>query len=71
MAIQHLSTPCSECGFPIAGQPGETVICANCGITGKITAISIPDPLFWGSLGILLGLILAKSKVVGEKLARL
>lgn len=71
MAVQHLSATCPSCSFPISGRPGQVTTCPNCGITGTITGVEIPSPIFWGGLGILAGLILAKSKVIGRKLAEL
>lgn len=71
MATQHLSATCPSCSFPIAGRPGQVTTCPNCGISGRITGVEIPGPIFWGGLGILVGLVLAKSKYVAAKLARL
>ncbi len=71
MTIKHSYVDCPSCSFPVSGSPGQSVSCPMCGISGTITGVDIPSPIFWGGLGILVGLILAKSKVVGEKLARL
>lgn len=71
MAVQHLSAECPSCSFPIAGRPGQTTTCPNCGIAGTITGVEVPSFIFWGGLGLLAGYLLAKSKVIGEKLARL
>ena len=71
MAMQHLSADCPSCHFPIAGQIGESVFCPSCGISGTITGVDVPSPIFWGGLGLLVGYFLAKSKVVGGQLAKL
>ena len=71
MTEQHLSAECPECSFPIAGRPGQVTSCPNCGIQGKISAVNLPDPIFWGGLGLLAGFLIAKSKVIGAKLSTL
>jgi hypothetical protein len=71
MATRVSYADCPSCGFPIYGRPGQSATCANCGISGTITGVSIPDPIFWGGLGLLAGFIIAKSKYIGAKLARI
>lgn len=71
MAEKPLSANCPSCSFPIYGHPGEILDCPNCGITGKISAVGIPDPIFWGGLGLIAGIIICKSKIIGKKLATL
>jgi DNA-directed RNA polymerase subunit RPC12/RpoP len=68
---KYVTATCTECGFPISGQMGQNVICPNCGEVGKITGVNVPDPIFYGILGIALGVVLAKSKTIGKKLATL
>jgi len=72
MTTQYLSAICPECGFPISGNPGQTTTCPNCGLSGTISeGVEIPNFLFWGGLGILVGVILAKSKTIGGQLSKL
>jgi len=40
-------------------------------VNEAISGVEIPTGLFWGGLGFLAGFFVAKSKFVGEKLARL
>ena len=64
---------CSKCGYPIAAEYiGQTVSCPDCGsINQAISAVNVPDWLFWGGLGILAGVVLARSKAVGRQLGRI
>lgn len=71
MPTQHLEAPCPSCNFPVAGQSGQSVSCPNCGISGTLSGVEVPNLIFWGGLGFLAGYLIAKSKVVGEKLAQL
>lgn len=71
MAVNVTYADCPACGFPISGLPGQVTTCANCGITGKISGVEIPNPLFWGGLGLLAGFIIAKSKYIGAQLSKL
>lgn len=71
MVMQHLSASCPGCSFPIAGQPGASVSCPNCGISGTISGVDIPTPIFWAGLGLVLGFVLAKSKVVAGHIAKI
>ena len=65
------SAPCPDCGMPIAGEPGISTSCPNCGITGTITqGIEVPQAVFWGGIGIIIGIVLAKSKTVGAQLSK-
>lgn len=54
---------CIECGFPIAtsGREGEEISCPMCGTSGiskRISAVTIPDPLFFGIMGFTIALVL-------------
>lgn len=54
---------CVSCGFPIAAsdREGERVSCPSCGTSGilkRISAVTIPDPLFFGVMGFTIGLVL-------------
>lgn len=54
---------CNVCGFPIAtnGAEGSSVQCPSCGATGilkRISAVTIPDPLFFGVMGFTIGMVL-------------
>ena len=71
MSVQVSYADCPSCSFPVAGQPGQSVTCPNCGISGTISGIEIPGPIFWGGLGILIGFVLGKSKYVGEQFSRI
>lgn len=64
---------CASCGYPIAAEHvGQTVSCPMCSTVNEaISGVEIPTGLFWGGLGFLAGFFVAKSKFVGEKLARL
>jgi uncharacterized protein (UPF0212 family) len=66
MAIEVITTECPQCGSTIAGTPGWLAKCPGCGIQGKIAGVTLPDWLLWLPLGIVLGVIFAKSKHVAE-----
>jgi len=52
-------TKCSVCGYPIqANVEGETTVCAYCGETLIAQGVTIPTPLFAGTLGFVLGVFL-------------
>ena len=63
---------CSVCSYPLtATHLGQREICPMCHtINEAISGVDIPNPIFWGGLGILLGFILAKSKWVGGVLGK-
>ena len=64
---------CSSCGYPITAEfIGQQVTCPMCSTVNEaITGVEVPSVIFWGGLGFLAGFLVAKSKVVGEKIARL
>ncbi len=63
---------CSKCGYPIAAEyVGQVATCASCGtISQAVSAVNVPDWLFWGGLGILAGVVLARSKAVARQIGR-
>ena len=65
--------PCASCGYPLTAHYAEEIQnCPACGVANKsIGGVSVPDPIFWGSLGILGGLILSKSKWVRQQLDKI
>lgn len=71
MASKTFVADCPSCSFPISGQLGETLSCPNCGISGTITGVEVPNVIFWGGIGFVTGYLVAKSKRVGQKLASL
>jgi len=64
---------CSQCNYPIAASyVGETVSCPMCNTLNEaITGVDVPNVIFWGGLGFVAGYLVAKSKTIGTKLARL
>ncbi|MBW2559613.1 MAG: hypothetical protein JRE40_02035 [Deltaproteobacteria bacterium] len=57
------TVPCLSCRFPIAtsGVEGDSVTCPACGTKGiltRISAVVVPDPLFFGFLGFGFGMVL-------------
>lgn len=70
MAIKTTFADCISCGFPVSAQPGQTITCPMCGVSGTISGVEIPTSLFWGGLGLLAGYLIAKSKYIGGKLSR-
>lgn len=72
MSVKTMGS-CSICGYPLAASYiGEQLTCPMCStINEAISGVEIPSPIFWGSLGILVGLVLSKSKYVAAQLAKL
>ncbi len=72
MALKTIGS-CANCGYPLAAEAkGEQINCPMCStINEAISGVDIPNPIFWGGLGILAGLILAKSKFVSRQLAKI
>ncbi len=64
---------CSGCNYPIAASyVGEQIPCPMCSTVNEaITGVEVPSVIFWGGIGFLAGFLVAKSKAVGAKLARL
>jgi len=70
MTTKSTYADCPDCGFPISGHPGQAVICPMCKISGTITGVEIPTGLFWGVIGFVAGIAIAKSKYVGSKASK-
>ena len=71
MATKYVTATCSECGFPISGRSGQSINCPHCGVSGKISGVNIPDPLFWGVGGLVLGIIIGRSIHISKQVGRL
>lgn len=75
-----MQVSCVGCGFPIAtsGAEGASIDCPSCGTSGILAtkvgqAISVPGPLFFGTLGFVLGVFFAPAMLkmaqkLGEKM---
>ena len=72
MAIKAISK-CYSCGYPLAIEDvGQTINCPDCGsINQSISAVSVPDWVFWGGLGIVAGFIIGKSKFASKQFGRI
>ncbi len=60
---------CASCGFPIAtnGAEGDQVSCPSCGASGILAkvgqAVTLPGPLFFGTLGFVFGTVLGPALI--------
>ena len=64
---------CAECGYPLAAEAaGQVVTCPMCGtVNESISGVDIPNPIFWGGIGLLAGFLIARSKWVGQQMGRI
>ena len=63
-------TKCASCGYPLtADHIGQTITCPMCSSVNEAIAqgVTLPDWVFYGGLGVLVGIILAKSKYIKEQ----
>lgn len=64
---------CAACGYPIAvNEIGDQVACPNCHtINEAISGVTIPDFLFYLTLGAALGFVAGRSKIMASQLSRI
>lgn len=63
---------CVGCGYPITAEhAGQEVSCPMCNtINEAITGVTIPSPLFFGGIGLLLGIFLGPAMMAGSEWGR-
>lgn len=69
----YVESSCATCGYPIAvHEAGEIQACPSCGaINQTVSGVNIPDPIFWGGLGFLAGVMLTAGALgKGLKMAK-
>lgn len=68
-----ITTKCASCGYPLgADHIGQQVSCPMCSSINEAIAqgVTVPDWIFYGGFGVLVGIILSKSKYVKEQIGK-
>jgi len=62
---------CPTCGYPVAASfEGQSAVCANCGEHLISQGVTIPTPLFAGSLGFVFGVLIGPAILAASNWGR-